>query len=344
MLKIKGLLLVCFLLLVGSALAACGSSQTDSKASGSSSSGSSKEHYTFKLSEAQVDQYPTSVAEKAFAKEVSDKTNGRIQIKVYTGGQLGDEKSSIEQTQSGVIAFGRANVGPMAQYAKKYGVFSFPFLFSSNKQLFDALNGNLGKALAKNAEKANLVPLAYFDAGSRNFYTNKPIHSLSDLKGMKIRVMQNDILINSFKKLGVSPTPMSASEVYSSLQTGVIDGAENNVNTYVASGAYEVSKYFTETGHLRMPGVMFMNKDAWDKLSPGDQQIIKQAAKDAEQTQRKDYAAYSQKSWDKVKAKGDVVTKVSPSMQKAFKAKVQPVYKQYESQYGDLFKMINQTK
>jgi TRAP-type C4-dicarboxylate transport system substrate-binding protein len=195
--------------------------------------------------------------------------------------------------------------------------------------------------LSQDLAKSNLISLAYYDAGARNFYTKKPVKTLDDLKGMKIRVIQNDILIDAFKRLGVSPTPMSASEVHGGLQTGVIDGGENNMSTYVADGLYEVAKNFTQTGHLRIPGILYMSKMSWDKLSADDQKIIADAAKESEKTQLAEFDKYEAKAADKVKANGNQIITLAPADLQAIRDKVKPVYDKYQDKFGSFFKEID---
>lgn len=302
------------------------------------------EQIVLKLSEPQVDDYPDSVAEKEFAKQVEELSEGRIKVEVYTGGQLGDETTTIEQTQVGIIDIGRANAGPLTQFADSLGIFSFPFLFDSREHMWKALESSLREELFSDLEKSDLIGLAFYDAGARSFYSTEPIATVKDVEGKKIRVMQNDILIDAFKKLGTSPTPLAASEVYSALQMGVIEGGENNVSTYVADGHFEVAKNFTLSEHLRIPGVLFMSKSSWDKLSEGDQKIIKQAALASEKTQLEQYDQYAQVSMDRVKEAGNNVVELSDEERAKFREKVQPLYKEYESTYGHLFEAIDKER
>lgn len=300
---------------------------------------------TLRLSEPQVDDYPDSIAEKAFAEMVEERTDGRIKIEVYTGGQLGDEKTTIEQTMLGIVDIGRANAGPLTQFAEKFGVFSFPFLFDSREHLWNAIDGKMGEALMADLETVDLIGLAFYDAGARSFYSKEPIRNIDDVQGKLIRVMQNDLLIEAFELIGASPTPMSASEVYSALQTGVISGGENNVSTYVADGHFEVAKNFTLSEHLRIPGVLFMSKKVWDQISAEDQQIILEAAKESEAIQMEEYDKYSNVAMEKVKATGEneVIT-LSDEDRKLFQEKVQPLYDNYQEQFGELFQSINDVR
>jgi tripartite ATP-independent transporter DctP family solute receptor len=304
----------------------------------------SGDQIVLKLSEPQVDDYPDSIAEKEFAKKVEKLSDGRIKVEVYTGGQLGDETTTIEQTQVGIIDIGRANAGPLTQFADSLGIFSFPFLFDSREHMWNALESSLREDLFSDLEKSDLIGLAFYDAGARSFYSTDPIETVKDIKGKKIRVMQNDILIDAFKKLGTSPTPLAASEVYSALQMGVIEGGENNVSTYVADGHFEVAKNFTLSEHLRIPGVLFMSKSSWDKLSEDDQKIIKEAALESEKTQLEQYDKYAQSSMDRVLESGNNVVELSDGERSKFREKVQPLYKEYESTYGALFKAIDEAR
>lgn len=330
------------LLLMGLTLMACSSEKSNSKNnSGDTASG---KQIVLRLSEPQVDEYPDSIAEKEFAKKVEELSEGRIKVDVYTGGQLGDETTTIEQTQVGIVDIGRANSGPLTQFAKSLGIFSFPFLFDSREHMWNALDSSLKDDLFADLEKADLIGLAFYDAGARSFYSVDPIEKAEDVKGKKIRVMQNDILIDAFKKLGTSPTPLSAAEVYSALQMGVIDGGENNISTYVADGHYEVAKNFTLSEHLRIPGVLFMSKKSWDSLSEEDQQIIKEAALESEKIQLEEYDKYSQKAMDTVKEAGNNVFELSDEERNKFRESVQPLYSDYEETFGDLFKAIDDAK
>src|SRR5690606_34312758 len=274
-------------------------------------SADTKAEIVLRLSEPQVDEYPDSIAEKAFAKKVEELSDGRIKIEVYTGGQLGDETTTIEQTQVGIIDIGRANAGPLTQFADSLGVFSFPFLFEDREHMRKALDSSLRDTLFADLQESDLIGLAFYDAGARSFYSTDPIEEVADLKGKKIRVMQNDILISAFKNLGTSPTPLAASEVYSAMQMGVIEGGENNVSTYVADGHYEVAKNFTLSEHLRIPGLLFMSKSSWDQLSAEDQKLIQKAAVESETVQLEEYDKFSQTAMDTVKEAGNNVIELS---------------------------------
>lgn len=300
---------------------------------------------TLKLSEAQVSDYPDAIAEEEFAEKVEELSDGRITVDVYTEGQLGDEKETIEQTQVDAIDIGRANAGPLAEFADSLKIFNFPFLFESREHLWDSLDNSLKDEIFTDLEEeADLVGLAIYDAGARSFYTNDPVENLEDLQGKKIRVMENDLLVEGFNQLGVSPTPLEASEVYSALQSGVIDGGENNASTYVADGHYEVAENFTLSEHLRIPGVLFMSKSAFDSLSKEDQEIIKEAAEDSEKTQLEEFDDYTEEAMDEIEEAGNNIIEFSEEQQDEFREKMQPFYDEYEDDYGDMIEEIENSK
>ena len=337
----KRVIVTLLLLLV---LAIVGCSSEDAAGDNVSADTNSDEQIVLRLSEPQVDEYPDSIAEKDFAETVEELSEGRIKIEVYTGGQLGDETTTIEQTQVGIIDIGRANAGPLTQFAESLGVFSFPFLFDDREHMWAALDSSLKETLFADLEESDLIGLAFYDAGARSFYTKDPIESVGDLDGKKIRVMQNDILIDAFQKLGTSPTPLAASEVYSALQMGVIEGGENNVSTYVADGHFEVAENFTMSEHLRIPGVLFMSKSSWDQLSEENQQIIQEAALASEKVQLDEYDKFSQEAMDRVIEAGNNVIELSDEERSKFREKVQPLYEEYEATYGSLFEEIDNAR
>lgn len=319
------------------------SSNSSSSNSSSSNSASSGKHYTFRLADDQPTGYPTVVGDQKFAKLVNQRTNGRITIKIYPNAQLGDEKSVFEQVQLGAVDFERINSSALSNYDKQIGVFSLPYLFKNEQQKWDVLNGKVGQKLLDGLTSAKAVGLTYYDSGSRNFYNSKhAVSKPSDLKGLKIRVQQSDMMVDLVNTLGASATPIDYAEVYNSLQTGVIDGAENNWPSYYSTNHYKVAKYFTEDHHTMNPEVLLMSSKKWNKLSASDQKIIRQAAVDSQKTQRASWKALQDKAKKAVKANGNVITPVTDIA--AWQKAVQPLYKKYGSQYSDLIKQIQAVK
>ena len=203
------------------------------------------------------------------------------------------------------------------------------------------LNGPVGQGLLKGMESSNLIGLAYYDSGARSFYTKgKPIKTVADMKGMKIRVQQSKIFVDLINALGGSATPMNYGEVYSGLQTGIIDGAENNPPSLWTSKHYEVAKYYSLDEHSMVPEVLMMSKKAWDGLSPSDQKLIAQAAQDSVAEQRKLWNALVKKSMDDLVAKGTVIIKPDKA---PFQKAVQPVYAKYP-EFKELISQIQAVK
>lgn len=293
-----------------------------------------------KAADIQPEDYPTTMGMKYMAKLLDERSNGRIKMQVYGGAQLGQEKETIEMTQAGTIAFNRINAAPLVSFSPAMGVYSMPYLFRDEDHLWKVLEGPVGKGLLKGMETSNLVGLAYYDNGTRSFYTKgKPIKTLTDMKGMKIRVQQSKIFVELINSLGASATPMNYGEVYSGLQTGIIDGA-NNAPSLWTSKHYEVAKYYSLDEHSRLPEVLLMSKKVWDGLSPADQKLVAQAAQDSVAEQRKLWNAFDQKSMSELIAKGTIIVKPDKA---PFQKAVQPVYAKYP-EYKELISQIQAVK
>ena len=217
---------------------------------------------TLRMSDNQPEGYPTILGDKAFAAEVEKNTNGRIKIKVFSGSQLGDEKSAIEQVQFGAIDAIRIGAAPLAEFNKQIGVLILPYLYKDKDQMFRVLEGPVGeKIFASLAADSKIVGLSWVDSGARNFYnTKKDVKTPADLKGLKIRVQESKPMMDMVKYLGASPTPMAYGDVYSALQTGVVDGAENNWPSYLSSNHYQVAKHITIDEHTRVPEMIAFSK------------------------------------------------------------------------------------
>jgi tripartite ATP-independent transporter DctP family solute receptor len=190
-------------------------------------------------------------------------------------------------------------------------VFSLPYIFDNDEHVWKFLNGEAGTKLLDSLESSRLKGLTFYSSGARSFYSTKPITSIEDLKGLKIRVVQNKLNIDLMSALGASATPMAYGEVYSALQTGVIDAAENNYPSYYSSKHYEVAKNYIIDAHQRVPEVLIMSKAAWDKLSPDDQAIVKEAALESTQYQRDEWASFEKVSEEAIRAAGVTITEVN---------------------------------
>ncbi|WP_407425159.1 TRAP transporter substrate-binding protein [Treponema sp.] len=294
-----------------------------------------------RYAENQAQDYPTTQAAYKFAEMVEQKTNGRIHIDVYHGGQLGDEKSVIEQLQFGAIDFTRVSISPLSEFEKSLNVLQLPYLYKDAAQMWRVLDGEIGENFLKSVSSANLVGLSWFDAGARNFYNSKkPVTKLEDLKGLKIRVQESQMMMGMVAALGASATPMAYGEVYSGLQTGVIDGAENNWPSYDSVSHYEVAKYYVLDEHTRVPEMQMVSKITWDKISPEDQAIIKECALESAKIERELWAAKEGASEAKVKEAGSVITELEPGEKEKFQAAMAPLYTQFGAGYEELISQI----
>lgn len=294
-----------------------------------------------RYAEIQAQDYPTTQAAYKFAELVEQKTGGRIHIDVYHGGQLGDEKATIEQLVFGAIDFTRVSISPLSEFDKSLNVLSLPYLYKDAAQMWRVLDGDIGERFLTNVESAGLVGLSWYDAGARNFYNSKrPVTKLEDLKGLKIRVQESQIMMNMVSALGASATPMAYGEVYSGLQTGVIDGAENNWPSYDSVSHYEVAKYYCLDEHSRVPEMQLVSKITWDKFSDEDKKIIKECALESAKIERELWAEKEKASEEKVKAAGAVITELEAGEKEKFQAAMAPLYAQFGQGYESLIKDI----
>lgn len=294
-----------------------------------------------KLADNHAEDYPTVMGDKYFAELVEERTEGRVRVEVYHSGQLGDEKTTIEQVQFGAIDMVRTSISPLTQYNDKLNVLMLPYLYRSREHMFDVLDGSIGEEFLLSLEANNLVGLCWFDSGARNFYnTKREVKSVADMKGLKIRVQGSELMMGLVEALGASATPMAFGEVYSALQTGVIDGAENNWPSYDSTSHYEAAGYFTVDEHTRVPEMILINKRKLASISAEDQEIIKQAARDAAVKQREFWQDRVEVSKDKIAANGNTVTELTPEARQGFQDAVMPLYEKFASQYMDLVNEI----
>lgn len=260
---------------------------------------------TLRSSDTHPEGYPTVTAVEAMGDMLEERSGGRICVDVFHSAQLGQEKDTIEQTQLGVIDLNRVSLGPFNNIIEETKVFSLPYIFRSVEHMHNVVDGEIGDEILGEFSNHDLVGLAYYDGGSRSFYNSqKPITSIEDIEGLKFRVMQSDVFVDMVDALGGNATPLPYGEVYSSIQTGVIDGAENNWPSFESSGHYEVAGYYTLDQHLIVPEVLVMSKMKFDSLSEEDQALIRQAAKDSMPIMREEWAAREKASEEKVRAAG----------------------------------------
>ncbi|MEF2071590.1 TRAP transporter substrate-binding protein [Consotaella aegiceratis] len=275
------------------------------------------------------DGYPTVEAVKYMGEVLKEKTDGRIEIQVFDSHQLGEEKETIEQTKFGVIDLNRVSFAPMNNIVPATSVVCLPYVFSSVDSFRQVMDGPVGDEVLAAFEPKGYIGLAVYDSGARSFYNSKhAINTLDDMNGLKIRVQQSDLFLDMVKALGANPTPMAYGEVYSGLQTGLIDGAENNWPSYESSHHYEVAKYYSLDMHAQCPEVLMMSKVSYDKLSPEDQQAVRDAAKDSVKKMRELWDAQEEQSRKIVEEAGAEINEVDTA---PFQDAMAPIYDKYAS-------------
>jgi tripartite ATP-independent transporter DctP family solute receptor len=288
-----------------------------------------------------VAQYPVSIAMKSFMDEVSAKTKGEITGKVYNNGVLGSQPDAIQQTRLGVLDFGEFNLGPMGPMIPETNAVSLPFIFKSEEQMYRLMDGAVGDEIGKGMIAKGLVPIGWYSAGARSFYNVKhPIKTPADVKGLKLRVMDNQLFVNMVNALGGNATPMAFGEVFQSLKSGVIDGAENNTPSYQETHHYEVAKYYSLTDHLIIPEALCVSKKAWDKLTPEQQDIVMKAGHASALLERKLWKARDAESMKIIKDAGVQVNEVTDRA--AFLDAMKPVYKDFLTANPDLTGLVNE--
>ena len=302
---------------------------------------------TLTLSEVHAEGYPTTLADYEFARLVEEATEGRIKIEVFSGGTLyGEETGAIEALQIGDIAFARVSASPVASYVPALNIIQLPYLYRDGEHMWQVLNGPVGQDMLAQIQESGsgLVGLAYYDAGSRNFYTTKPVNSVADMKGLKIRLQNNAMMVEMVQLLGGNGvTGIGPNDVYSAIQQGVIDGAENNWPTYESMGDYQVAPYFVLDGHTRVPEVLLASEAVLDTLDPADVEIIKECAKQTQEYEIEQWALREQSSEEKVVSEGVIVAELTPEQIAEFQALMGPIYEEYGAGYEDLIQEIINT-
>ncbi|MCI0756938.1 TRAP transporter substrate-binding protein [Teichococcus vastitatis] len=288
--------------------------------------------------------YPVSQGMDRFAELVAQRSNNRIRLRPYHSAQLGQQDEAIQQMRLGSIDFAEFNLSPLNNLAASTQVLTLPFLFRDVDHLHKVVDGPVGDEIAADLEKAGIVVLAWYDAGARSMYTRRPVTKPEDLKGMKIRVQTSDLWIDLMRALGANPTPLPFGEVYTSLQSGVLDGAENNWPSYESTRHFEVAKYFATTEHSNVPEVLAVSATRWRRLNDADKKLLKDAARESATYQRQLWAEREKISRDRVVKGGAQVTEITDRAPWA--AMMKPVYDKYASdpRMAKLVEQIRETR
>jgi tripartite ATP-independent transporter DctP family solute receptor len=295
-----------------------------------------------KASDVHPEGYPTVQAVENMGKKLEEATGGRLGIQMYASMQLGGEKEAIEQAQIGALQLARVSVGALGPVIDDLNVFNLPFLFRNTEHMQTVIDGPIGQAMldkVTNNPQVKLIGLCWMDAGARNVYdSKKPIRTIADLKGQKVRVMGNPMFVDMMNALGGNGVAMGYDQVFSALQTGVVDGAENNPPSFVFDNHYQVAKYYSLTEHLIVPEMLVFSRVGWDKLSPEDQGLIKKFAREAQLDERQLWNKVEAEAMRKMKAAGIEIIPIADK--KPFQDAVKPVWDKYGAKYGDLIKQI----
>ena len=287
-----------------------------------------------------VENYPVSHGMEAFLSILSAQTEGRISGKIFHNGVLGGQVDAIEQTRLGAIDFGVFSLGQMGQAIPETNIVSLPFIFKSVPDMYKLMDGEVGEKIGAGMIAKGIVPLGWYDAGARSFYTSKrAVNTPDDIKGLKIRVMNNDLFVGMVEAMGGNGTPMAFGEVFQSIKTGVVDGAENNPPSYESTNHFEVAQFYSLSEHLIIPECLCVSKKTWDTWSAEDQQTALTVGRASANLQRTLWQAREKASMAKVEAGGVAVNTIADKA--AFQNAMGPVYDKFIAANPDLAPIID---
>lgn len=299
-----------------------------------------------KYGEPNPEDHPMSQGAIKFKEVVEEKSNGRIQVDLYFNGTLGDEKTSMQAIQIGTMDFFRATTNAMPDYGvDTMNAMALPYVFKDLDHLSKVLRADLGQELLDDIQAAGtqMVGISYMEEGPGNlFFTNKAVSSLGDLKGLKIRVPENQVMLDTIRALGANPTPISYSELYTSLQTGVVDGAENGITGYITNSFYEVAPYYVKDAHTFGAGILLMSEKSWNKLSAEDQVLIREAGEEAMDMVLAYTKEIEEEYYSGLEEKGVTCLEVEDLDQ--WQAVVQPLYATYSEDVQSVISRIQEFK
>jgi len=294
-----------------------------------------------KLSHNHSRNHPVHIAMQQMADRAKELSDGNLRIRIYPDAQLGSQRESLELVQNGALAMAKSNAAELEAFAKNYGAFNLPYLFTDRDHYYRAMQGEAGKAILQSSRDNGFIGIAYYDAGARSFYAKKPINSPEDLNGLKVRVQPSPSAVEMIRLLGGNATPLAYGELYTALQQGVVDAAENNLTALTLNRHGEVTKFYSIDEHTMIPDVLVISAKVWDKLSDKDRQALQQAA-DESMMIMKDLWSKSEEE-EKVKAEAMGVEFVYPE-KKAFQDAVQPMYDQLKEKDPETFALVEKMR
>jgi tripartite ATP-independent transporter DctP family solute receptor len=286
--------------------------------------------------------HPVHKAMVYMAEKVNEKSAGRMRVDIYPNEQLGTEKELIESLQLGYLAMTKTSSAPIEGFVPKMKIFGIPYLFRDSEHFWKVLKGPIGKELLLAGQSKGLRGLCYYDAGARSFYAKKEIHLPADLKGLKIRVQNSVMSMKMVEAMGGSSTPIPFGELYTALDQGVVDAAENNPPSFYTSRHYEICKYYTMDEHARLPDILIISARVWNNLKPEFQQMLQEAVDESVEYQRKIWTEAEEADMKKVQDEG---VKVIRPDKEPFRASVKSVWDEFDgTDIGELIKQIQEVK
>ena len=284
----------------------------------------------FRAADNQIEDYPTVQALQFLARRVAERTNGRHRIQVFHSRQLGEEKDTIEAARAGAIDLNRTNTVPLGAYVPVLNVLAMPFLFRSPDHLHKVLDGDIGEEILEAFRPAGFIGLTFYDSGARSIYNNtRAIRSLADVKGLKIRIQQSQLMVDMVKALGAEPVELPYGQVLTGLATKLVDGAENNWPSYVTTDHFRHAGYYSLTEHLMAPEVLVMSVKAWESLDEQDRRIFREAARESNMFMRQRWRMLEAESRKRAEAAGVMI--VNNLDRKPFEEAMAPLYAKAEA-------------
>lgn len=295
---------------------------------------------SLKLAHSLGTKHPVHLGMLHLAERVAEKSQGQLRIEIYPSQQLGTERQCLELLQIGSLAMTKVSAAVMENFSPNIQVFGLPYIFRDRQHIYNVLDGDIGRNLLVQSEKYWLRGLTYFDAGQRSFYTKAPVHKPADLENKKIRVMESATAMNLVRAMGGAPTPISWGELYTALQQGVVDGAENNPPSFYSSRHYEVCKYYTINEHSAIPDILVIGTVAWNSLSPQEQQWLQEAADEAKTYQRTLWQAAEKEALAAVEEAGVQIIRPDKSL---FAEKTERLFEQFKDE-PQKYKLIQEIR
>lgn len=296
----------------------------------------------FRYGELNPDGHPITEGAYEFARIVEERTEGRIRIQVFPASELGSEREQMQAIQEGAIDFFRPNTAAMPDFdVSEMALLGLPYIFSSREHMWRALNADVGQQIldAVQASGTRMIGLAYLDDGARHvFTTDTPVERVADIRGLAIRVPENELFMEMVAAMGASPTPIAYAELYSALQTGVVDGAENTIAGYLTNSFYEPAPYLTLNRHMAPPGLIVVSEITWNRLSEADRQIIREAARQASDYVIDATVAFEDEGLDELRARGATI--IDPGDVSDWQEAVMPIWDRFGAGHEDLIRAI----